>query len=167
MTLPQSQYVVAWRHRTGRARPLNEARECGAYLGIHIAERALSKEFPNIQRMPYGTPGYDYICGKGYKIDVKSACRRESYQAPMMWSYYIRRNSVPDYFLCLAFDNRENLEPLHVWLIPKSEISHLMGFSIFDSKKSLSKWGKYERPKEAVVSCCNKIRTAEESKRPA
>jgi hypothetical protein len=60
------------------AKPLNENRDCSQYLGIHIAERVLSNIFENVKRLPLHNHGYDFICNKGYKIDVKSACNIRS-----------------------------------------------------------------------------------------
>ena len=91
-------------------------KSCSQYLGIHIAERILSHIFHNVEQMPYNNPGYDLICGNGYKIDVKSVCHVKD--IPNKWNFPIRRNKIPDYFLCLAFDNREDLNPKHIWLIP-------------------------------------------------
>ena len=68
---------------------------CGAYLGIHIAERILSRIFKDVEVMPNGNPGYDFICNHGKKIDVKSACSIKGYHS---WGFAIRCNIVADYF---------------------------------------------------------------------
>lgn len=92
-------------------------KECTQYLGIYIAESVLFKVFDNVQRTIYGNPGFDFICNKGYKIDSKSSCIRDN-----IWRFIINKNEIPDYFLLLAFDNRENLNPIHIWLIKADEI---------------------------------------------
>jgi hypothetical protein len=126
--------------------------KCATYLGIHIAEKILSNLFINTEMMPNGNPGYDFTCGKGYKIDCKSSTiRNDSY-----WSFNITRNIITDYFLCLAFDNRDSLTPLHVWLIPGHLVSHLTGLSI--SKSTTWKWSKYEQPLDQVLKCCDVMR---------
>lgn len=69
-------YTTEWFHRTGKCNPHNENRMCSQYLGIFIGEKVLSKVFKNVERMPINHSGYDFICGNGYKIDVKVSCRR-------------------------------------------------------------------------------------------
>ena len=55
-------------------------------FGHLFAERVLSKVFKNVIRQPHYTPGFDFICGRGFKIDVKSACMRTSGS----WMFHIR-----------------------------------------------------------------------------
>lgn len=52
--------------------PLGENRSCASFLGVCVAEKVLDGYFDNLVRMPYGNVGYDYVCGKGFKIDVKT-----------------------------------------------------------------------------------------------
>ena len=141
-------------------RPMSENRECPSFLGIHIAERALSLFFDGIERMPFGNPGFDFICGRGYKIDVKSACRcyKHGKSHAESWSFHIKHNTKADYFLCLAFDNRVSLTPEHVWLIPAESVKHLGMLSITNNSKSIAKWKELERPIDRVISCCEKIK---------
>ena len=148
--------LADWRHLTGRQRPMADAKDCSLYLGVYVAERALSKFFDHIERMPYGNPGYDFICGKGFKIDVKSACRCKQVGRSDGWGFHIRRNCVADYFLCLAFDDRESLAPEHVWLIPGSVLNHLSSAVITESR--LAKWSAYEQPLNRVEACCSIMR---------
>ena len=97
--------------------PMNKNRQCSSFLGVHVAERVLEATFENVERMPYGNPGFDFICGAGYKIDVKSSCRRYQKNGSSSWAFGIDKNCDADYFLCIAFDNREHLNPEHLWLI--------------------------------------------------
>ena len=145
-------------HVAGRSRPLGEAKECAPYLGVYVAERALSKFFDNITRMPFGNPGYDFLCGKGFKIDVKSSCMRKGKTPARKWEFSTRRNVIADYFLCLAFDDREHLTPLHVWLIPSNVIQDKRYVSVSESAKSLGKWEKFEKSLDKVISCCGVMR---------
>lgn len=132
----------------------------GFYLGVVVAEKVLSTMFEHVERMPNNTPGYDFICGKGFKIDCKSTCKRK--QAKCRNSYYysfkIKSNKEADYFLCLAFDNRESLNPEHVWLIPGKEVNHHATIAITDNPKALKKWERYERPLEKVANCCDQLK---------
>lgn len=136
-------------------RPYYENKECSMYLGIHVAERVLSHCFATIERMPMNNPGYDFVCGKGFKIDVKSACRINRYPG-IGWQFNIAQNKMADYFLCLAFDTRKDLAPEHIWLIPGSAINHQKYASI--GLNTLRGWSQYERPIDGVLSCCNAMK---------
>ena len=137
--------------------PLRYAKNSASYLGVYIAERALSRFFDNIQRMPICNRGFDFICGKGYKIDVKSSCRRIRNGRNDSWLFHIGKNTIADYFLCLAFDNRDMLNPEHVWLIPSSEVNSNITLSIFENPTSLAKYNRFERDLEKVNICCNEM----------
>lgn len=131
--------------------------KCTIYLGVHVAERVLSEVFDNVYRMPYDNSGFDFICGRGHKIDVKSACSRKNRK---QWSFTIRHNTIADYFLCLTFDNREDLNPLHIWLIPGYVINHKSSANI--SEGTLDRWSKYEMTDklDKIKTCCNIMRTS-------
>ena len=132
--------------------PMDKNRKCALFLGVHIAERVLSMMFKDVERMPNGNPGYDIICNRNKKIDIKSSCKRKG----NWWDFHINRNTTADYFLCLAFDNREDLNPIHVWLLPGEMFNHLSGAGICPS--TLHRWNEYELDISKVVSCCNTIR---------
>lgn len=145
-------------HRTGRHMPYTENKHCAFYLGVHIAEGVLAASFQNVKRMPITNPGYDFVCGKGYKIDVKSACKRyPAHQAPG-WMFLLRKNTIADYFLCLAFDSRESLNPEHVWLIPGEEVNSKTGIWMTDGALYLHKWSKWEQPLERIALCCTQMK---------
>jgi hypothetical protein len=130
-----------------KLKPLNK--NCSQYLGITCAEQVLSKVFKNVTRMPNNNRGYDFICGKGYKVDVKSSCKDKIYGS---WGFHIKQNKIPNYFALLAFDNRDDINPLHFWLIPSNLINDKVNFKI--SKLSLSKWDKYKQDINKVITCC-------------
>lgn len=141
------------------AKPLNENKTCSQYLGIHVAERILSNLFKNVQRMPLHNHGYDFICNRGFKVDVKSSTllkRRYEELGWKQWQFDINNNTIADYFLCLAFDNREDLNPVHLWLIPSVRLCSLQTASI--GEKNLKKWSQYERPIDKVLSCCEMLK---------
>ena len=133
-------------------RPYNENKECTLFLGVHVAERVLSHVFKNVKRMPIGNPGYDFVCGRGYKIDVKSSCLNVDNK----WQFDIDHNTIADYFLCLAFDNRENLNPLHLWLLPGSKLNHLTAATIRPT--TIDKWDEYKLDVAEMVACCDTIK---------
>lgn len=108
-------------------------KECSLYIGVHIAEQILSKIFKNVRRMPMHNKGYDFICNKGYKIDVKSSTTN---------SFVIKKNKCADYFLCLSLE-LGSLSPLRIWLIPGNEINNLT--KVYLGKTLKSKYSKFER----------------------
>lgn len=144
-------------HLLGRHLPMNENRECALYLGVTVAERVLSAVFDNVKRMPHGNPGYDFICNKGYKIDVKCTCVNYKDGGSGRMSFNIRKNTTADYFLCLVFDNRESLTALNIWLLPGNAVNHLGGISI--SNSTIHKWDQYKIDKiDDIITCCDVLR---------
>ena len=129
---------------------------CAVYLGVVVGEEVLAKTFGGFKRMQQGNPGFDYICGKGYKIDAKTACVGKCH--PNTWQFNIKKNTIADYFLLLAFDNREDLNPEHIWLIPGDVINNHMGVTI--SRSTIDKWKQYEMidKLDKVIKCCNSMR---------
>lgn len=131
-------------------------KDCALYLGCHVAEKVLSHVFKNVQRMEINNPGYDFICGKGYKVDVKSSCLHKRSGRSDSWLFIINRNTTADFFLCIAFDNRNDLNPEYMWLIPGNVLNHLKGTSITES--TLVKWSEYNLPIDKVISCCDSMK---------
>ena len=129
-----------------------ENKQCSTYLGVSVAENVLSKIFKNVEVMPYGHRGYDFICNRGKKIDVKSSCINKSGN----WLFTINRNEVADNFLLIAFDNRVDLNPLHIWIIPGYILSRLKNASI--SPSTIDKWMDYALGIGKVIKCCDTIR---------
>ena len=143
-------------HRSGHCQPMSENKTCSSFLGVCVAEYVLSHVFKNVQRMPINNHGYDFICGHGYKIDVKAACRYHWKNKADSWSFHIDKNQVAEHFLLLAFDNREDLNPEHAWLIPSSDINDHVSTSIAETR--LDRWGAYKLDIDRVTTCCNVIR---------
>ena len=169
-----NEYVNHCRYSKGTRRPMAEAKETPIYLGVYVAERVLSKVFENVQRMPNGNIGYDFICKKGYKIDVKCSCLRYK-EGNVHWGFNIEKNHVADYFLLLAFNSRSDLEPQHVWLINNSEIvrgiewrgktricqlKQIKILRIYDTPKHLIYFKPFEmiNKLEQIRLCCNALR---------
>ncbi len=133
-------------------RPFDENKECSLFLGVHVAERVLSKVFKDVEVMPHGNPGYDFICNHRKLIDVKSACASKRGD----WKFAIRHNTIADYFLCVAFDNRSDLTPLHVWLLPGDQFNHFKNAAI--STGTIHKWDEYRLDISKILTCCDTIR---------
>ena len=138
-------------------------KKCAQFLGVHVAERVLSHVFKDVERMPIHNPGFDFICNKGYKIDSKASCLNKN----DVYTFVIKKNKTADYFLCIGFDNRENLNPQHIWLIKGDEmlwdnkmLNEHASLVIPNTIKGLSKFSKYEltdKLKE-TIECCTKLK---------
>lgn len=125
---------------------------CAAWLGIR-AEIILANLFKKVKKMTYSNPGFDFLCGKGYKIDVKCSCLTVKYKA---WKFNINHNKIADFFLCLALNNRDDLDPFHIWLIPGDVINQFSGLTI--SESTLDKWSEYEQSLDKVIQCCDMMK---------
>jgi hypothetical protein len=147
-----TKYAKTRRNAKGTQTPLGQAKDIGAYLGVYIAERLLANVFKTTIRMPYGNPGYDFICGKGFKVDVKAACRKHKSNCSDEWQFNIKQNATADCFACFAMDNRKSLNPEHFWLIPADAVNQKTTLAIFESKLALFK--QYEQPLDNVLRGC-------------
>lgn len=127
-------------------------KNCASYLGCYIAERLLEKIFKNVKMMPHGNHGFDVICNRDLKIDIKSAAT--GYKG--YWYFNIGKNKIADYFLCVAFEDRNNLNPVYLWLIPDKDINHIGGIRIL--KSTIPKWSQYEQPIDKVIKCCDEMK---------
>lgn len=141
-------YAIRYKRNNGSL-PMGENKECPQYLGIHVAEKVMRHVFNDVDVMPRGNRGYDFVCNHGKLIDVKSSCL----DARGGWQFNIRRNTVANYFLCIAFDNRKDLNPLYIWLIPGDKVNHLRGTSICPG--TVHKWDHYKLDVDRVSSCCD------------
>ena len=128
-------------------------RESSNFLGVDVAEQMLSLVFNDVKLMPINHPGYDFICNHGKKIDVKSACMRTDKKS---WGFCIRKNKTPDYFLCIAFDDRDGLNPLHLWLLPGELVNTKVSASIALTR--INKWDEYRLDIVETLKCCNDIK---------
>lgn len=138
-------------------------KKCAQFLGCCVAERILSHVFKDVERMPYGNMGYDFICNKGKKIDSKSSCL---HKVGNYYKFGINYNKTTDYFLLIGFDNRDDLNPKHIWLIKSDEIirrkmiNKFITLTIQNTKYGLSQFLKYEltdKLKE-TIECCNNLK---------
>ncbi len=134
-------------------KPMSENRQCTLFLGVHVAERVLSKVFKNVERMHIHNHGYDFICAHGKKIDVKSSCLNKDKR----WKFKINHNQVADFFLMIAFSDRYKLTPKHIWLISGGDVCHVQ--SVSTTRSNVRKWGRYELNIDDVVTCCKEIRS--------
>ena len=132
-----------------------ENKLCSAYLGVVIGERLCRHLFKDVEVMPHGNTGYDIICNKGKKIDVKTACTTLINGFPC-WKFNIDYNKITDFFILITFDNRTDLNPLHIWMIPGKEINHKSSKSIRPS--TIHKWDKWKRDIKDAQICCTEMK---------
>lgn len=156
-------YQKMWYEERGRQqkghKSMCENKLCSQYLGIVIAERLCKHLFKHVEVMPRNHTGFDFICNKDMKIDVKSACITLCHGYPR-WRFNIKKNQVADYFLCVAFDNRENLKPQHVWLIPGNKLNEKPTFEVYMSK--IKNWNQFEEMTHMSINdikiCCENLK---------
>jgi hypothetical protein len=150
------EYAREYRYNHG-GKSMSENNTCASFLGVHVAERVLFHVFENVEPMPLNHKGYDFICGKGFAIDVKSSCRCIRANRRPGWQFHIRKNTIADYFLCLAFNNRKSLNVERLWLIPGTDVNDKQGISISETK--IKKWSRYELTEKLdhVISCCDTL----------
>lgn len=146
--------ILEYNRRCYRKKPRTQHlhnKTCSTFLGITVAEQVLSKVFKDVEIMPPNNPGYDFICNHGKNIDVKSSCLHKN-----TWNFSIKRNKIADFFLCIAFDDRESLNPLHLWLIPGYIINTQAGASV--SKSTIHKWSEYKLDISKTLACCTSLK---------
>ena len=131
----------------GMPDPIKENRMDKRFIGVYIAENGVAKIYEESKRMPYNNPGYDIICPRGYKIDVKATVLNQH----NMFGFGIKKNKVADYFALVGFNNIIELEPLRMWIIRNDEyvnkhkISELSRFVIPNERLYIEKYQKYEK----------------------
>lgn len=118
----ETERMREYRHNTGRQIPMQYNPDCPAWFGNFIVENYIMKTFEDPIKMPYGNPGYDWICNKGQKIDSKARCLEYKGGKWSGWKFSIKYNIITDYFILSAWDNRDSLNPLHVWIFHKDDM---------------------------------------------
>ncbi len=107
--------------------------------------------FQIFKKMPHGNPGFDYICGKGYRLQVKARCLSDNY-----WNFTIFHNNTAD----------KNMNLLHLWLIHKDDIIRgysfwkREGFTITNTPEKLEELKEYEiiDGLDTAIECCNTLK---------
>jgi hypothetical protein len=118
-------------------------------VGIGYKTECTIEEFlgdcDNCNKDKFNSP-YDLISKKYGKINVKS-CKLKFHKHGQYyyWNFRIKKNSqIPDYYVCIAFndENRSRIE--HVWFINNFELLNNAGIHITNCEKSLSRFKQYE-----------------------
>lgn len=141
------EYEKIWSYYPGMPSPIKENRRDTRFIGTYIAENGIAKIYEGSQRMAYYNRGYDILCPKGYKIDVKATVLNQY----NMFNFGINKNNLADYFILVAFNNIIELIPMHMWIIKSDEnidgrvINKLAKLIISNEPKYLDKYSKYEK----------------------
>lgn len=154
-----AEYEKVWMYYPEMPSPIKENRKDTRFLGVYIAENAVAKIFKESKKMPYANIGFDVVCPKGYKIDVKSTVLNK-YNT---FNFHINQNNIADYFILIGFNNIIELEPIYMWIIKSTEdisgcpIKNLEGLAILNEPDYLDIYKKYENPdKLKELKCvCN------------
>ena len=126
------------------------------FIGIVVAERLIKHLFNDFEMMPPNFPGYDAVCNKGKKINIKASTahmQQNKNSVTSTWLFAIRKNKVPDFYLLMAFDDTIDLNPLNVWLVRGSEINNQTGVRI--SSSTIHKWDKWKMDLNDARMCCD------------
>lgn len=140
-------------------------KNCAHYLGVVVAERLVKHLFNDVVMMPFGFPGYDMICNKGKKINVKASTanvRQNKNSITKRWKFNINYNKNCDFYLLMAFDDTINLTPLSAWLMPGEEINENSGISI--SAKKINDWDCWKMDLDNAQACCDLMKEKRKKK---
>ena len=157
-------YNREWAHNTGKNLPKEENPYCPSHFG-DFTEDLMIKTFEDPIRMPYGNPGYDWTCKRGDKIDSKGRCLIYSKVSNWSgWEFYIDHNNIADWFILSCWDDRDSLNPLHVFAFHKNDIvrgrkfCEFVTFSITNTPKKLKELEKFEVTNrlDKLKELCNK-----------
>lgn len=149
----------------------SENKSCPLYFGDYIEKKYVMQIFEDpipfeykkddMGRIIDRTKPYDYICKNGFKLKHIASCKRTdkfhvlNYLDDILyWGYLIRRNNVPDYYILSAWDDRNSLNPLYVWIIRGDEIFITQRsqkpfwdrytFVVYDTRSGIDRMSKYE-----------------------
>lgn len=155
-------YINVRREREGIL-PMSKNKSCPLYLGVTVAEELLKNTFTIVEKMSLHNKGYDFICNRRMKIDAKSGVLRDRGIRGKSWVFGIRRNKIANYFACIGFDNRIDLNIIYFWLIPSNIVNDKDSLTI--SKNKLDKWEKYLKPIDKMTACCNVMKKGDYNER--
>jgi hypothetical protein len=171
ITIKEYQKSCEYEYKRGLG-SIEDNKDCGRYFGEYIERKYVFQifedpvpfEFPKdeLGRITDNRKPYDYLCCKGLKLKHISSCIREDKshiqkltgEKLPYFAYAIRRNKIPDQFVLSAWDNRESLKPLFVWIIKGKEMFQTQisnkpfwerdTFTIYFNSKGINKMKKYE-----------------------
>lgn len=132
-----------YRYENGIQEPMDSNGKCssnfGVFIGEGIFEKYLLTIFEHVKKMDYGNPGFDFVCknvrqefidkypqfklrkDEEYRIQLKVRCLI-NHCGSVQWIFNIEYNNKADYFILAAWDDRNNLNLLHLWLFHKDDM---------------------------------------------
>lgn len=142
--------VKEWKHDTGRALPKEFNKDCSKWFGEFITQDRVMKTFEHAIPAPPNNPNFDWTCKDGKKVEHKGSCLLYEPKKTPRLKFYLDYNNIADYFVLSAWDNREYLNPIYIWIFDRDDIVRGKPFwrreslSITDSYEGLKEFRKYE-----------------------
>lgn len=186
-----SSYETHYNHQKRGILPTKDSPESPLYFGEYIEKKYVSSIFEDVKPFEYPKnkygrildvhKPYDWICKNGYKIKHVSSCIRTDSShkhrngTPIpYYSFLLRKNPVPDYWIISGWDNRDNLEPQYVWIInghkdfcTQTSIKPFFDrsmFVIYITRKGIQRMNEYlvGNKLEELKEVCNLVRMNKE-----
>lgn len=177
-------YITNYDHLKGKYGHMDENPECSHYFGTFVEREYVMSVFEDVKIFEYPKDEwgrrvdthkpYDWICKNGYKVKHAASCiRTDNYHTyrdgtPIPYfNFSIKRNEEVDYWMLSAWDNRDSLVPMFVWMIKgKEDFITQAGrrpfwdrdyFKIYITKKGLDRMSGYEIEKklEELIDICS------------
>lgn len=131
---------------------MTKNKKCPKFLRISIGGRLCKHYFRDVEIMPRSERGYDIVCNKGKKIDVKMSCATlKKNSKNQSFNFKIEKNKTADHFILIALDNGNDINILNLWIVPAHEINNKS--NITTSIKTMHKWDKWKRDNVELKIC--------------
>jgi hypothetical protein len=132
------------RHESGEGLAIDD-KDSPTFFG-KFTENLMIQTFENVITVRHNNPGFDWICKNGDKIENKSACLKDGNSR---WTFNVKYNKIADWFIFSAWDNRDSLTPLYVWILHKNDmvrgrkVCEFEGLSILNNPSGLKDFEEY------------------------
>lgn len=152
-----NEYMEVRKYYPGMPDPYKENRRIKQFIG-YVGENGILQLFEGSKKMKRNNPGYDIICPRGYKLDVKTSVLSRFNTL----LFKIDKNQIADYFILVAFDNVIDLKPINVWVLKSDDtlrdrfiknIDHISIFNDPKSRKLLDKFSRIDKLEELKKVC--------------
>lgn len=177
-----------YRWNKGISEPMEFNESCPSYFGVSFGEelfrRFLLTIFEHVKKTGYIDKGIDFICkspkyefvdkhlqfklerDKEYSMQLKVRRLQSVSMGNDNFHFPINYNHIPDYFILVGFNNREDLNPAHIWLIYKDDIIRgrkfwrRNSFSVVNVPQHIIEFEKYELKDELEIinKLCNQLK---------
>lgn len=175
------EWTRKWAHDTGRSISMSENKDCASWLGVNegepLFEKFLKKIFEYVEKTDYLDGGIDFNCKKPRQEFINkyphlelNKLRDEECTLQLRircltfykncdwsgWKFNLDNNNSDFTILC-GYDNRDNLEPVHIWMFYKNNIIRNEEFwkkkflTITDTPNSIKQFEKFELKEELNI----------------